>query len=448
MDNDIAIRVKNLNKAYKLYNHPKDRFKEAFHPFRKVYHHDFYALKNISFEIKKGETMGIIGKNGSGKSTLLQITSNVLTQSSGTVEVNGKISVLLELGASFNPEFTGIENVYFNGSIMGYSKKEIDERLDHILSFADIGEYITQPVKTYSSGTFLRLAFSVAVMIEPEILIFDEAISVGDIYFQAKCIDKMKKMIEDKGVTLLFVSHDLMTVKIICKKALFLNNGEMIDFGKSEKVIDTYFSQKIESEQKVITAELKKPSTSLENTKTNAKDNKHEEFFEDNAIFLKKASYQRTQNGEANLVNVQLLDENENIVFFVNYEQQLTLRMAIEIHEEIDTLVHEYQIRNQDGVQIIHSDSVIENKNLVNVKKGDRYIIDWHFNASLSHGDYTISSGLFILISYEPPKLEYCDRVPIATQFSMQIRPGFPMLGIAHWDNKVEIVNISKARRF
>lgn len=440
MDNDIIIRVKDLNKAYKLYNHPKDRFKEAFHPFRKVYHHDFYALRNISFEIKKGETLGIIGKNGSGKSTLLQIISNVLTQSSGMVEVKGKISALLELGASFNPEFTGAENVYFNGSIMGYSKEEIDEKLDYILSFADIGEYITQPVKTYSSGMFLRLAFSVAIMIDPEILIVDEAFSVGDIYFQAKCIDKMKKMIEDKEVTLLFVSHDLMTVKSICKKALLLDNGEMIDYGNCEKVVEKYFSKKIESEQKVITTELNKPFTSSENRKTNNKDNKYKEFFENNALFLEKASYQRTQNGKANLVNVQLLDENENIVFFVNYEQQLTLRMAIEIHEEIDTLVHAYQIRNQDGVEIIHTDSIIENKNLINVKKGDRYIIDWHFKASLSRRNYTITSGLFIPISYEPPKLEFCDMVRIAVQFTMQIRQGFPLLGIAHWDNKVEIV--------
>ena len=248
-------------------------------------------------------------------------------------------------------------------------------------------------------------------------------------------------MIADKEVTLLFVSHDLMTVKSICNKALFLNNGEMIDFGKSEKVIDIYFSQKIESEQKVITAEVNKPLTSSENVKTNTKDNKHKEFFENNAIFLEKASYQRTQNGKANLVNVQLLDEKENIVFFVNYEQQLTLRMAIEIHEEIETLAHGYAIRNQDGIEIIHSDSIIENRNLINVKKGDLYIIDWHFKASLSdnRGNYTISSGLFIPISYGPPKLEFCDRVPISTQFTMQIRPDFPLLGIAHWDNKVEI---------
>ena len=181
---NIAIKVKNLTKLYHLYNKPQDRVKEALNPFKKSYHHDFYAMNDVTFEIKKGETVGIIGKNGAGKSTLLKMITGVLTPTSGEVEVNGKIASLLELGAGFNPEMTGIENIYLNGTIMGFTKEEMDSKVDAILEFADIGEFIYQPVKMYSSGMFARLAFSVAINVEPDALIVDEALSVGDMAFQ------------------------------------------------------------------------------------------------------------------------------------------------------------------------------------------------------------------------------------------------------------------------
>ena len=181
---NVSIKVESLSKIYKLYNTPMDRLKETMHPFRKKYHKDFFALKDISFEVKKGETFGIIGKNGSGKSTLLKIITGVLSPSSGNVTVNGRVSSLLELGAGFNPELNGIENIYFYGTINGFSKEEMDSRLDSILAFADIGEFVFQPVKSYSSGMYVRLAFAVAIQVDPEILIIDEALSVGDIFFQ------------------------------------------------------------------------------------------------------------------------------------------------------------------------------------------------------------------------------------------------------------------------
>ncbi|MFA6550605.1 MAG: ABC transporter ATP-binding protein, partial [Candidatus Gracilibacteria bacterium] len=226
---DIAIKTENLSKSYKLYKNPIDRLKESLSPFRKKYHHDFFALKNINFEIKKGETIGIVGKNGSGKSTLLKIITKVLTPTEGHVTTKGKISALLELGAGFNPELSGTENIYFNGAIMGYTKEEIDKKLDNIIAFADIGEFIEQPVKTYSSGMFVRLAFAVATNVDPEILIIDEALSVGDMFFQAKCMEKMKKMI-NKGITLMFVSHDTGAIKSVCQKSILLDEGAIIDF--------------------------------------------------------------------------------------------------------------------------------------------------------------------------------------------------------------------------
>jgi teichoic acid transport system ATP-binding protein len=239
MDKDIAIKVENVSKVYKLYDKPLDRLKESINPFRKRYHKEFYALNDVSFEVKKGETVGIIGKNGSGKSTLLEIITGVLTPTSGITNVNGRVSALLELGAGFNPELTGIENVYLNGTIMGYSKEEINGKMDNILSFADIGEFVYQPVKTYSSGMFVRLAFAVAINVDPDILIVDEALSVGDINFQAKCMSKINQM-RHRGVTVLLVTHDINTVRTVCAKCLYLKNGVGVAFDQASKVSDMY----------------------------------------------------------------------------------------------------------------------------------------------------------------------------------------------------------------
>jgi len=211
----MMIRVQNLSKVYPLYDQKVDRLKEALDPRHKKYHHDFYALQDVSFEVKKGETVGIIGKNGSGKSTLLKILAGVLTPSSGTCHINGRIASLLELGTGFNPELTGIENIYFNGTLLGLSKKEIDDKLDQIIAFADIGKFIHQSIKIYSSGMQVRLAFSVATARRPEVLIIDEALSVGDAYFQHKCFSRIRQF-QDQGAALLFVSHDIAAIRALC----------------------------------------------------------------------------------------------------------------------------------------------------------------------------------------------------------------------------------------
>lgn len=238
---DIAIKVDNLTKIYKLYEKPMDRMKEALSLTKKKYSREHYALENLSFEVKKGDSIGILGTNGSGKSTLLKIITGVLTPSSGKIEVNGKISALLELGAGFNPEYTGMENIYLNGTMMGYSKEEMAKRVQPIIEFADIGEFINQPVKTYSSGMFSRLAFAVAINVDPEILIVDEALSVGDVRFQTKCINKMKEL-KEKGTTILFVSHATEQVRRFCNKALWINKGKIVDQGRSSEIVDKYES--------------------------------------------------------------------------------------------------------------------------------------------------------------------------------------------------------------
>ena len=236
---DVAISVNHVSKVYKLYDNPMDRLKESLGLSRKKKYKEHYALNGISFEIKKGETVGIIGTNGSGKSTILKIITGVLNPTSGSVQVDGRISALLELGAGFNMEYTGLENVYLNGTMLGFSKEEIDARLQDILDFADIGEFIHQPVKTYSSGMFVRLAFAVAINIDPEILIVDEALSVGDIFFQSKCFRKFEEF-KERGKTILLVSHDLSSISKYCDRVILLNKGNKVSEGSPKVVVDEY----------------------------------------------------------------------------------------------------------------------------------------------------------------------------------------------------------------
>lgn len=241
MNNDIPIAVDNVSKAYKLYDRPIDRLKESFNPFRKKYHKDFFALRDVSFSAQEGEVVGIIGKNGSGKSTLLQIITGVLTPTAGSVDIRGRVSALLELGAGFNPELSGIENVYFKSSLLGFSTSETDAKIDEILAFAGIGEFVKQPVKTYSSGMFVRLAFAVAINVDPDILIIDEALSVGDFRFQQKCLRKIKEF-KENNKTILFVSHSTHSVIEFCDRALWLMDGKMKDIGPANTICQKYMA--------------------------------------------------------------------------------------------------------------------------------------------------------------------------------------------------------------
>ena len=239
MPQDYVIKIEHLTKVYKIFNRPIDRVKEAFHPFRKRYSHDFYALKDLSFTVRRGENIGFVGHNGAGKSTLLKLITGILTPTSGKVEVQGTVASLLELGAGFNPEMTGRENIYLNGSIMGQSHEQMDALLPAIVEFADIGEFIEQPVKMYSSGMFARLAFAVNAFVEPDILIVDEALSVGDNLFQMKCMKKMRELMEG-GTAVLFVSHDMNAVRRFCDRAIWLDHGELREEGETNKVLDSY----------------------------------------------------------------------------------------------------------------------------------------------------------------------------------------------------------------
>lgn len=267
MSSDIAIRVENLSKCYQIYEQPRDRLKQfimpriqrLFRTYRKDYYREFWALKDVSFKVKKGETVGIIGRNGSGKSTLLQLICGTLNPTNGIIQTNGRIAALLELGSGFNPDFTGHENIYMNAAILGLSKEEIDARYDEIVAFADIGHFIEQPVKTYSSGMGVRLAFSVAVHTSPEILVVDEALAVGDFQFQSKCFERIKTL-KENGATILLVTHELSAISQFCDHAILISSGKIISEGNTSKVINDF----------------KKISTSNSNSTTSNNPNKNE----------------------------------------------------------------------------------------------------------------------------------------------------------------------------
>ncbi len=236
---DCAIAVNNLTKVYRLYHRPLDRFKEALPGIRRKYHRDFFALREITFQVRCGETLGIIGRNGSGKSTLLKLVAGILTPNLGSVATRGRIAALLELGAGFNPELTGLENYYFNGAIMGYTRREMDVAREKMEAFADIGDYIEQPIKTYSSGMFVRLAFAVAITVDPDILIVDEALAVGDLNFQARCYRKLNEL-QAAGRTILFVSHALDSILRYCSRVLLLDRGRLIADADPKQAVDAY----------------------------------------------------------------------------------------------------------------------------------------------------------------------------------------------------------------
>jgi len=236
---EIVVRAQQVTKIYPIYDRPSDRLLQMLWRGRRRYHREFHALEDVSFEVARGRTLGIIGRNGAGKSTLLQIICGTLTPTSGQLEVNGRIAALLELGAGFNPEFSGRDNVRINAAILGLTPTQIDERFDDMLAFADIGDFIDQPVKTYSSGMYVRLAFSVAIHVSPDILVVDEALAVGDAFFQARCMARMKRMLDD-GITMLFISHDIAAVKALCSDVLWLERGRVRAWGPTDSVASQY----------------------------------------------------------------------------------------------------------------------------------------------------------------------------------------------------------------
>jgi ABC-type polysaccharide/polyol phosphate transport system ATPase subunit len=381
------IKVKNLTKAYKIYAKPIDRLKEAISLTKKNYHKDFYALNDVSFEVNKGETVGIVGKNGCGKSTLLKIITGVLNESQGSVEVNGKVSALLELGAGFNPEYTGIQNIYLNGSIMGYTKEEMDKKLEDIIEFADIGDFINQPVKTYSSGMFVRLAFAAAINVEPDILIVDEALSVGDIFFKTKCISKMNQLM-NKGTTILFVTHEMDTIKRLCKRCVFLQNGEVKAIGPSQEIADMYMAETRlemnESNKKIV-------SLMSENTKEDKNSFATTSLaFKQDDEFQKQVKLFREGTGDARVTALEVLNENGNNLKQAKFNEDILIRIYLKFYKSTEVAVG-YHIRDNKHTEIIGSGTWLEANRVIGGKQGEQYIVEFKSKIPLMDGEYNLT---------------------------------------------------------
>ncbi len=373
-----AISVKDLTKVYKLYPNNKSRVKEVF--TRKNYHQDFYALKDISFDIKEGECYGIIGKNGSGKSTLLKILTGVLSKTSGEVEIDGKIAALLELGAGFNPEYTGRENIYLNGQIMGYTKEEIDKKVDEIIEFAAIGEHIDQPVKTYSSGMFVRLAFAISINVDPEILIVDEALSVGDAFFQLKCYKKFTDL-KKQGKTIVFVTHDLSSVIKYCDKVLVLNEGEIIAEGEASEMVDVYKQILVNEEMLKGKKELEEGGMSLT----------EDSGIECNLRLSENVLEYGTK--QAQITDIEVTDSFGRPAPQIEKFDELVVAFTVHFNEEIRNPIFALTFKDVKGTEITGTNTMYEGVDGFVAEAGQDYRIVFKQKIPFQSGSYFLSLG-------------------------------------------------------
>lgn len=374
---EIAIKVDRVSKVYRLYDKPVDRVKDALGLSKKKHYKEHYALNGVSFDIKKGESIGIIGTNGSGKSTILKIITGVLNPTGGEVTVNGRISALLELGAGFNMEYTGIENVYLNGTMCGFTREEVDARLKDILDFADIGDFVNQPCKTYSSGMFVRLAFAVAINIDPEILIVDEALSVGDVFFQAKCYKKFEEF-KEMGKTILFVSHDLSSISKYCDRVILLNKGDKVAEGSPKEMVNLYkrFLVKQENVNAGDVADKSAAQTSAENWKSNYTINPNVDEY---------------GTGAANIIDFGLIDEDGRCTNSIIKGTTFQIKSKVRFFEPVANPIFTFTFKNVQGTAVTGSNTMIEKVDIGTAQPGEIYVATFEQNMSLQGGEYLLS---------------------------------------------------------
>ncbi len=379
-DKNMAIKISKLTKRYSLYDKPQDRFKEALNPFKKSYHHDFYAMKNVTIDIYKGETIGIIGKNGAGKSTLLKMITGVLTPSLGSIQVNGRIASLLELGAGFNPEMTGLENIYLNGTLMGFTDEEMHSKISAILEFADIGEFIYQPVKMYSSGMFARLAFSVSINVEPDILIIDEALSVGDMAFQMKCFKKFQEF-QEQGRTILFVTHALDTVIRYCNRGIVIDAGEKICDSSSKEAVDVF--------KKLLTGNFYPDKDQNENQES-AKYPSGQLFknsFPSNSEMLEYG------NKKALIYDYGILDKSGMPMTLFDHNTTCNIIVKIRFNDKIIAPIVAYSIKDSKGLEITGTNTLMKSIETGSYTEGEEVEIRFKQELNLRPGAYALSLG-------------------------------------------------------
>jgi lipopolysaccharide transport system ATP-binding protein len=417
MEKEVTISLDNVSKCFKRYDRPVDRLKEILFP-SKSYAQEFWALQNISFEIMKGETMGIIGRNGAGKSTLLQLICGTLTPTAGSIQVNGRVAALLELGAGFNPEFTGRDNVYMNGAIMGLSKQEVNDRFDRIAAFADIKDFIDQPVKTYSSGMYVRLAFAAAIHVDPDILIIDEALAVGDMFFQAKCMARMRQMIES-GVTVLFVSHDVSSVKSLCRRTIYLKDSCVHSLGRSGEIVDEYVKDQFLAMKSIENCSERSEPVAINFNNPSSIGMSEQELleFKENVKFLRKG------NGLIKIANVILLNNINEKTSEIEFGQYLTIKIFCQVFEKISAAVVAFYIKDKNQVEITGSNNIYEQQTLDNLVSGEKFSVDFKLQNRLRGGAYSIT----IIIADSLQETNYFDWVECATVFNSRDLPDKPL---------------------
>ncbi|MDO4294094.1 MAG: ABC transporter ATP-binding protein [Eubacteriales bacterium] len=426
---ELAIHVEHLTKVYKLYRRNRDRLVESLGLTRHPKSTPHYALRDVNLDIYKGETVGIIGTNGSGKSTILKIITGVLHETSGVVQVNGRISALLELGAGFNMEYNGIENVYLNGTMIGFSEKEIDAKLQDILDFADIGDYVYQPVKTYSSGMFVRLAFAVAINIDPEILIVDEALSVGDVFFQAKCYRKFEEF-KKKGKTILFVSHDLSAISKYCDRAVLLNQGVKLGEGTPKEMIDAY--------KQVLVGQYEMPDS--RQAADLASDGQVQQ-----ALDRQKQLQAAARAGinpdtleygtkQAEITDYFITDKNGVPTTAILKGDNFTMHMRVKVHRDLPAPIFALSIKNIKGVEITGTNTMFEKAFLESVKAGQELEITFSQKMRLQGGDYLISLGV---TGYEKDEFTVYHR--LYDVLNITVVSDKDTVGFFDMDSKVEV---------
>ncbi len=425
---EIAIAVKNVRKVYKLYDKPQDRIREAFGFGRKQLHKPHHALKGVSMNIYRGETVGIIGTNGSGKSTILKIITGVLTPTEGEVQVNGRISALLELGAGFNQEYNGIENVYLNGTMMGFSEKEIDEKLPAILEFADIGDYVYQPVKTYSSGMFVRLAFAVAINIEPEILIVDEALSVGDVFFQAKCYHKFEEF-KEMGKTIVFVSHDLSSISKYCDRVFLLNQGTLLGEGSAKEMIDAF--------KRVLVGQYELPQEGSGVKLAEDEDIRRLAGRQAGADSGKNPKQLEYGTKQAEIVEYYITDDRGVRATAVLKGSEFTLHLRVRFHDHLPAPIFAFSFKNVQGTEITGTNSMIEKAFLDSAGPGQVKDVTFTQKMSLQGGEYLLSLGV---TGYSGDTFEVYHRLYDA--LNVTVVSDKNTVGFYDMDSKVEVRDV------
>ena len=443
---DPVIKVNNLSKCYRIFNNPQDRFKQAFIDrfpllkkiIRRELFKEYWALKNVSFEIYPGEAVGILGRNGAGKSTLLQMIAGTLNPTSGSVETLGRINAMLELGSGFNPEFSGLENVFYSAQILGLSQNEISNKFDQIAGFADIGNFINQPVKTYSSGMLMRLAFAVQAMMDPNILIVDEALSVGDVFFQSKCMLRIKKMMDD-GVTILFVSHDIGSVRQLCNRALLIDSGKLKKIGPVASVSDEYVEYDLKGRDD-LRGDLKEINS--ENGSELAK-SLNLDYLQGSSEFASKASLKRYGNFDAEIINV-VMEKNDLMTTQFEFNDQANLKLYLKTNKKLDNLNVAIKFRTLQGTEFGFFDTRIQNKMEMIYKDNEIYLFDWKISLPLMHGDYIVSCWVERPPLNESSDWIFVDIIQHAYEFRVSPRSNGMIAGLVSWDANLEIVSVTE----